>query len=204
MGIGTGLICEHLPGTVNVTGIDVSLGMLAQARSRQPAAELIHGDITAIQDLVPGRRFDVILARAVLGHVEIEPVVAKVSHFLSSGGVFIACEQVAADELDEQLHIEFNNLIHPGHVQFPTVQGFKDIVTRAGLGPEHCTIGRCRCSLSALLASLDSDQHRANQLLDSLNSIRGSAPDWEVETDGTHDTHFTRTWVLVSARRVAP
>ena len=89
LGCGTGMLCDHLPKTVEtLVGIDLSPHMLSVAHSKGLYHKLIHGDLaTALPQL--NTRFDTILSACVLYHIaDLSAIFAHVAKLLVPKGVF--------------------------------------------------------------------------------------------------------------------
>ena len=89
LGCGTGLCGSLLAGRVaRLVGVDLSAGMLAQARSRGVYAELVQADL--VEHLASSdERHDLVLAADVFIYIgELEPVFAGVRRVLAPGGRF--------------------------------------------------------------------------------------------------------------------
>lgn len=108
LGCGTGLCATPLQGRVGrLVGVDLSPGMLAQARARGLYAELHEADVAAwLRDAEPG--FDLVLAADVFIYIgDLVPVFEGVRRVLLPGGQFAfsveAADAGAAVELGPQL-----------------------------------------------------------------------------------------------------
>ncbi len=84
VGCGTGLILERLAGLAHrAVGVDMSRGMLQQARERN--LEVVEGSATALP--FPDASFDAVVSFKVLAHIaEIELAMAEVARVLRPGG----------------------------------------------------------------------------------------------------------------------
>lgn len=87
-GCGTGLVLSRLkPYTSRAVGVDLSRGMLRQARAR--ALEVVQGSITALP--FADASFDVVCSFKVLAHVEaIEQALFEMARVLRPGGLLCA------------------------------------------------------------------------------------------------------------------
>lgn len=95
IGCGTGRHTARLLAAGNrVTGIDVSSGMLDQARAKIDSAELalLHGDVLTCAELVPGG-YDAALTALVIEHIaDLSAFFARVATLLRPGAPFIISE----------------------------------------------------------------------------------------------------------------
>ncbi len=109
VGCGTGWYLQHLsPWCAEAVGVDLSQGMLAQARRRLPEAELVQADA---RDLPFGEgRFDLVLSTRVLSHIAgPEAALAEARRVLRPGGLVVVSDVDAA---------------HPyAHTRLPVDQG---------------------------------------------------------------------------------
>lgn len=85
LGLGTGLLAKFLYDRgFQITGVDFSEKMLAQAEERMPQALLIQHDLTkGLPDSLAGRSFDLILSTYALHHLK-DQVKVKLIHDLTS------------------------------------------------------------------------------------------------------------------------
>jgi SAM-dependent methyltransferase len=91
VGCGTGgrMIDRLLNAGFQVTGIDVSCGMLDLASARHPSVELVHDDVT---EWTPPRSFDLVLAWDSIFHLPYAShtlVLGKLCACLADGGVLL-------------------------------------------------------------------------------------------------------------------
>jgi SAM-dependent methyltransferase len=88
-GAGGRMIDRLLNAGFQVTGIDVSRGMLDFAKARHPSAEFVHDDVTA---WTPPRSFDLVLAWDSIFHLPYAShtlVLGKLCGCLADGGVLL-------------------------------------------------------------------------------------------------------------------
>lgn len=90
----------------NVTGIDISEGMLAHAQRRHTDVSFVHADISEWQ---PASRYDLIVAwdsTFHLPHALQEPVLEKLCAALSDGGVLLFTGANVDGEITGEMHGE--------------------------------------------------------------------------------------------------
>ncbi len=90
LGCGTGLVGAALASPVRrLVGVDVSLKMLDQAKSKALYHQLEHGELLAMTQRQPADSFDVVVAADVFIYVgKLDEVVAAVWRLLRPGGLF--------------------------------------------------------------------------------------------------------------------
>jgi len=88
LGCGTGLMAEALRGlAATIDGVDLSPGMIAEARRKNLYAQLTVADLRAA--LAEARGYELIVAADVLNYVrDLAPVIAAAGHALVPGGLF--------------------------------------------------------------------------------------------------------------------
>jgi len=105
VGCGPGRIAAHLAGLgLDARGIDLSPGMIEQARSRHPALEFAVGSMTALDPHLPGHQLDGLVAWYSLIHIppaERPAVYASFRRVLAPGGHLL----LAFHSGDERRHI---------------------------------------------------------------------------------------------------
>ncbi|MGE5690532.1 MAG: class I SAM-dependent DNA methyltransferase [Pseudomonadota bacterium] len=92
LGVGAGNEASvELASRGVLTGVDVSAGMLARARSRLPGVRLLQSDVLELE--LPEASFDAVVALYVLNHVlrdELGPLFHRIARWLRPGGCFLA------------------------------------------------------------------------------------------------------------------
>jgi cyclopropane fatty-acyl-phospholipid synthase-like methyltransferase len=101
LGCGSGTAAAILADGRSYTGVDLSAGQLAIARSRLPEETFIHGDLTRIS--FPESVFDAVVSIYVFNHVpraEQRPTFARIFRWLRPGGRLML-SLAAGDTADE-------------------------------------------------------------------------------------------------------
>jgi predicted TPR repeat methyltransferase len=90
LGCGSGLVGEALrPHARHITGVDLSPGMLAQARGKGIYGRLETGDLLVFLAAEATRTYDLVIAADVFVYVfDLAPVGAEVARVLRPGGLF--------------------------------------------------------------------------------------------------------------------
>jgi cyclopropane fatty-acyl-phospholipid synthase-like methyltransferase len=92
LGCGGGTVeTQELAARFRLTGVDVSERQLERARRRVPQAELVHGDLTAVE--LPPASFEAVVAFYSFNHVPREllaTLFARIARWLVPGGWFMA------------------------------------------------------------------------------------------------------------------
>jgi predicted TPR repeat methyltransferase len=99
LGCGTGLSgLPFVPYASRLEGIDLSVGMLAQAQRRGIYAELYHGEIHAVLDTLPAAGHDTVIAGDTLIYIgDLSPLLGLVCDRLKPGGNFIFTVETGED-----------------------------------------------------------------------------------------------------------
>lgn len=202
LGIGTGIIERGLSDLWNVTGIDISPKMLEICQKNLPDTHLLVGDIRKLNTFFKPESFDIIFSRAVLGHMEIKPVITQAKNILTLNGAIILCESIAYIQSDTQVQLDFHNMIHPGHVEFPTVNEFLLKFIESGLSVEYVELIYTRDKISNLYRSIKATK-RQQKLLESFlaNIPLSSKNHWQIELFG-RDITYRRPWLLLIAKKI--
>lgn len=201
LGIGTGIVEVGIVKGIKVTGIDVSLKMLEACRKRHPSFELINGDIKRLIAIFPKRKFDMILSRASLGHLKIFPVLKDIKKCLLIGGKVLLCESISYSVKDIQNQIKFHNLLHPGHLDFPTENQFMAMFDNLGLSVNYRRIIYTKCDIDSLFASLDAKSEQRERVESFLfNLSREHHENWGIKVAG-NKVSYRRPWLLVVAEK---
>jgi len=94
IGCGTGRHTKRLLASDNyVTGVDISEGMLSQAKNKiqSEKLKLIHGDF--MKDVVPLNKYDALVMSLVLEHIfELDSFFSKSAKYLKTGGYLFISE----------------------------------------------------------------------------------------------------------------
>ncbi|HEX6316518.1 MAG TPA: tetratricopeptide repeat protein [Gemmatimonadaceae bacterium] len=130
-GCGTGL-CGPLvaPYARRLTGIDLSAGMLAQAREKQVYDELLQGELTAyLRD--HSDAFDIIVSADTLVYFgALDAVIAAAARALRAGGLLIFTLEHGAGESAPDYHLEL-------HGRYTHAQPYVErLLVRSGFEPE--------------------------------------------------------------------
>lgn len=113
LGCGTGLMAAELAGVGAIEGVDLSAGMIAEARAKALYADLEVGEVVEAMQRRPDGRYDLITAADVFCYFgDLAPAIGEVRRLLTPGGVFafsverIVAGEAAADfELADSLRI---------------------------------------------------------------------------------------------------
>ncbi|MBP7337820.1 class I SAM-dependent methyltransferase [Niveispirillum sp.] len=173
IGCGTGRHTLRLARAGNrVTGVDLSAGMLAQARAKLSGfpVTLIQGDVMAGIE-IPGLPFDAALTALVIEHIgDLAGFFRRVHDLLRPGGAFYISE------------------IHPDRTAAGTFAHFRDEDgTEVALaGYPHCADGVEAAARAAGLILADSRDVKGDEALAALN------PKWERHKG----RNMLKIWVL--------
>lgn len=128
LGCGTGLCGRELAPLVDaIDGVDLSAGMLGQARARQVYAELTQADVAEHLQRTD-RRYDLVTSTDVFIYIgDLDPVFAGVQRVLEPGGTFAFSVEAA----DERVDYELRTSLRYAHSR----RYLRDLAARRGLEP---------------------------------------------------------------------
>lgn len=97
LGCGTGLMAEPLRSRVDhLSGVDLSSGMIGQARRRGLYDHLAVGEVLAVLQASPPGRYDLIVAADVFVYMaDLAPVITAAARTLAAGGLLAFSVQAA-------------------------------------------------------------------------------------------------------------
>lgn len=103
-GCGTGEFARQLAlRSKRVLGVDLSPGMIDQARRRSAGRRALEFRVADLMDEASGARFDCIATIATLHHLPLEPALARLAGALRPGGVLLVLDVVASSNVIERL-----------------------------------------------------------------------------------------------------
>ena len=120
-----------------VTGVDIRGSMIAKARRR---ADAVGASVQFLQ-VKTGRlpfldgSFDAVVAESVTVFNPVRRMVGEYARVLRGGGVFVDTEMCAAGPLPPDVRNDFRRVY--GAVEVPTLRGWKDLLSEAGLSGVH-------------------------------------------------------------------
>lgn len=200
LGIGTGVVESQINPSVNITGIDISRQMLKNCRKKHPRANLIQGDINQLLSLVK-KRFDLIFSRATLGHMKVLPVLKMCRQILKRKGKILLCESIAYSKEDKERQLKFHNLIHPGHIEFPTKEEFEAMFSKIKMKILSSQVFYTNCSLNLLFQSLGKYPAKEERIKNYLRELsKESAKSWQICFLGSK-IYYRRPWLLIAAEK---
>lgn len=195
LGIGTGIVEQKMSKEIDISGIDISQDMLEICRSRLPKATLICGNFADLDKHFTKGSFDVIFARAALGHLKISPILKKAKQLLSPRGKIILCESISYDKKDSDIQADFHNLIHPGHVEFPTVEQFVKNFSDLGMSTKYeilFTVDKAESLFNSINAS-KTKRLQIEMFLLKLSKMKNNP--WLVRISSSNIA-YRRPWIL--------
>lgn len=199
LGIGTGLIEQELTDSIEVFGIDISEKMLKICREKIPKIRLIHGDISNVVKYYNNENFDLIFSRAVLGHFKIDPVLAQAKSLLAPNGKIFLCESIAYNNQDCKNQIDFHNLIHKGHIEFPTSEQFVKKFKNMDMKILNKKVVYTYNSVNRLCESIKAAKQKRSQIIKFLFTMIKSQPKWHVNLVDD-DIVYRQAWLLIVAQ----
>lgn len=200
LGIGTGIVETNIKKSIKVTGVDISSKMLRICKTRNPSFELINKNIKELPHFLNRRRFDMVFSRAVLGHMKIKPIIKSVKNFLTEKGKILLCESISYSIKDIQNQIQFHNLIHPGHEDFPTQEQFISTVENNGFTILSKEIVYSKCDLNSLFESINASGKKREKIQSYLSDFSSEyKKKWNIQNI-KGSLYYRRPWLILLAK----
>ena len=134
IGVGTGEFLSLFDRVADLqVGVDLTPGMLREAKARHPALDLILADGAALP--FPNRSFDLVASAQTLHHIH-DPlaVLKEMRRIVRDDGVVLVVDQVATESLEEASAMnELDRLRDPSHAACRPPSALRILMTAAGL-----------------------------------------------------------------------
>ena len=196
------------PQVQSVVGVDVSSGMLAQARKYASERGITNAAFEegAAEALPFGDKvFDLVTCRIAPHHfLEVQKFLAEAARVLKPGGRFVLVDTTVPDDLPEAAHWqnEVEVLRDPSHVQNYTPSKWRRMTEAAGF-----TVTECRTNGGGITIPLSDWLHKAGCTPEQSAAVRQSftdAPDearavFHIVADVGGETLFTWQRVVLTA-----
>ena len=199
VGAGTGHFLALFEGvTDRLIAVDLTPGMLAQARVHHPALSLLVGDGNRLP--LRSRSVDLVSSAQALHHVfQPVPFVREMRRVCSDGGRVLIVDQAATESYEE---IAFMNQLEairdPSHATSRPPSAFRTIVMAAGLEIVDERLFTDRSRFSAWMWPGEFPQERIDATRDFVERF-GAETGMDFERDGD-DWLFTRRRTMLLAR----
>jgi SAM-dependent methyltransferase len=201
VGAGSGNFLSLFDGVAHrLIGVDVSAGMLDQARRNHPNLLLIRGNATQLP--LGSRSIDLATSAQMLHHIpEPVPVLKEMRRVIAPNGHVLIVDQVAIESSEAAIAMtELELLRDPTHAVSRPPSALKIAITAAGLGIVDTRVVESRQRLSEWMWPDEFPPERL-EAVRTFIADRGSETGMEFEPVG-EDYVFTRRRLMALARRV--
>ena len=141
-----------------------------------------------------------VFSRAVLGHMKIKPIIKSVKNFLTEHGKILLCESISYSIKDIQNQIQFHNLIHPGHEDFPTQKQFVSIIEDNGFTILYKELVFSKCDLGSLFESINASKKKKEEIRLFLSNLSSEYKKrWNIHNDNV-SIYYRRPWLILLAK----
>lgn len=182
----------------HVVGLDLTLGMLVEARRLDPAGPIkwVAADAGAIP--FAGGTFDAVTVRRAPHHFpRLEPAIREMLRVLRPGGRIGIIDQVPPD--DESGHVlmeRLEKIRDKTHVEMYARARWRALVENLGVILSFSDVVERKLTFESWLDLAGADQHRRQSVLDALASAPMQAR-IEIGDDGSEPRSFTKRWVVL-------
>lgn len=181
--------------------VDLTAGMLAEARARDPEMELIQADGGAIP--IRSRSIDLACSAQVLHHIQHPiPVLKEMRRVIAKEGRVLIVDQVSPEHVEEMVAMnELDVLRDPSHAACRPPSALRIMLTSVGLEIEAQEIHESQDHLSKWMSPEEFPPERIPPVYAFVES-RGSETGMDFQRDGD-DWIFTRRRIQILARRAS-
>lgn len=200
IGVGTGNFLALFEGrAARLVGIDLTMGMLNQARRRHPDMILIAAEGRALP--LRSRSIDLVTSAQTFHHItEPLPVISEMRSVVSDEGRILIVDQVATESLEEATAMnELDMLRDPSHAMCRPPSAFRVMAQAAGLEILAEEIHESRSRLSQWMTPEEFPAERIAGVR-AFIAERGAETGMGWERDGD-DWLFVRKRLMLLARR---
>jgi len=181
-----------------VVGLDLTLGMLLEARRLDPAGAIqwVVGDAGAIP--FADGAFDAVTVRRAPHHFPyLEPPIREMVRVLRSGGRIGIIDQVPPDEETGRALMErLEKLRDQAHAEAYTAARWRALVERLGVVVSFSDVVERTMTFEAWFGLAGTDSSRRRAVADALASAPVQAR-VEIGDDGSEPRSFTKRWVVL-------
>ena len=200
VGAGTGNFLAHFEGvSARRMALDLTAGMLRQARERHTGLDLVQGDAF----MLPFRSGSIDLAATAqaLHHIwKPVPVLMELRRVAGQDGKVLIVDQLATERFEEIAFMnELETIRDPSHATSRAESAFHMLVNKAGLEILDQRIHQDRSKFSAWMWPGEFPQERIDATLEFVEKF-GAETGMEFEREGD-DWSFTRRRIMILARR---
>lgn len=200
VGAGTGNFLAQFEGCRQIA-VDLTPGMLEQARVRNPHMEIVQADGAALP--IRSRSIDLTCSAQVFHHIhQPAPVLKEMRRVTRETGRVLIVDQVAPERVEEALAMnELDLLRDPSHAACRPPSAFRIMITAAGLDIEAEEIHGSQDHLSKWMSPDEFPPERIASVYAFVEQ-RGAETGMAFERAGD-DWVFTRRRIQILARRSA-
>lgn len=180
--------------------LDLTAGMLAEARARSPEMELVQADGGAIP--LRSRSMDLACSAQALHHIHHPiPVLKEMRRVVGDGGRVLVVDQVSPEHVEETVAMnELELLRDPSHAASRPPSSFRIMLAAVGLEIESEEIHDSTDRLSSWMPPEEFPVDRI-EAVRRVVAERGAETGMDFERDGD-DWVYTRRRIQILARRV--
>ena len=200
VGSGTGnFLALFADRAARLIGVDLTDGMLIEARRRFPEMELVLADGAALP--FRSRSIDYVTSAQALHHIRDPlPVVKEMRRVVSEDGHVLILDQVATEKAEEALMMnELDRLRDPSHAGCRPPSAFRIMLRAAGLEIEAEEIHESTERFSSWMSPAEFPEERVSAV-ESFVAEHGHETGMNFEKD-SGDWVYTRRRIMLLARR---
>lgn len=200
VGAGTGNFLSLFAGRARrLIGLDLTQGMLEQARKRHPAQELVVGDGFKLP--LRNRSIDLVASAQALHHIfRPVPLLTEMRRVCARGGRVLIVDQLATESYEQIAFMnELEALRDPSHATSRPRSAFRTIVMAAGLEIVDEKLHEDQSRFSKWMWPGEFPQERIDKVRRFVAKF-GAETGMDFEPDGD-DWVFTRRRIMLLAQR---
>jgi SAM-dependent methyltransferase len=201
VGAGTGNFLSHFgEGSRRLIAVDLTAGMLVEARKGNGGIEAIQGDGAHLP--LRSRSVDLVMSAQALHHIwQPVPVLKEMRRVMKEDGRLLLVDQVATERYEEIAFMnELEALRDPSHATSRPPSAFRIIVAQAGLEIVDELVVEVENRFSQWMWPGEFPEERIAKVESFIEDFGAETGMDFVMKDG--EFHFTRRRIMILARRV--